>query len=217
MVPIDEKVIDYVRKVSVRESGVLAELHAATKRRPRAGMMTEPEQTQFLTLLLQTMGAKRVCEVGTFTGYSTLAMAQALPAHGLVVACDVDEDAPALGRKYWKEAGVDHKISLRIGPAADTMRGLLKEFGPGSFDFVYVDADKDNYDTYYELGLELVRTGGIIGLDNVIWGGWVVDETQNDPDTLALRALNKKLHRDERVTVSLLTIGDGLTLALKRP
>jgi caffeoyl-CoA O-methyltransferase len=216
VIPIDPKVLDYVRKVSVREAGPLAALHEATRKRPRAGMMTDPEQTQFLTLLLQAIGAKRVCEVGTFTGYSTLAMAQALPDDGVVIACDVDAEAPAVGQKYWKEAGVDKKISLRIGPAADTMTGLLKEFGAGSFDFIYVDADKDNYDTYYELGLKLLRPRGLIGFDNVIWGGWVVDETQQDAETVALRKLNTKIHADARVTMSLLTIGDGLNLAMKR-
>ena len=216
MIPIDRKILDYVRKVSVREDGPLAELHAATRVRPRATMMTDPEQTQFLTLLLQAIGAKRVCEIGVFTGYSTLAMAQALPLDGLVVACDVDADAPAVGRPFWKQAGVEKKISLRIGPAVDTMRALLGEFGRGSFDFIYVDADKNNYDAYYELGLELLRPRGLIGFDNVIWGGWVADDSQNDPDTRALRALNKKIHGDARVSASLLTIGDGLNLVMKR-
>jgi predicted O-methyltransferase YrrM len=216
MIPMDRTVLDYVRKVSVRETGPLAALHEATRKRPRAGMMTDPEQTQFLALLLQAIGAKRVCEVGVFTGYSTLAMAKALPDDGLVVACDVDRDAPSVGEKFWKQAGVDRKISLRIGPAAETMKSLLAEFGAGSFDFIYVDADKDNYDSYYELGLKLLRTRGLIGFDNVIWGGYVVDETQQDADTVALRALNKKIHADERVEMSLLTIGDGLNLAMKR-
>jgi predicted O-methyltransferase YrrM len=216
MIPIDRKVLDYVRKVSVREQGPLAELHEATRKRPRSGMMTDPEQTQFLAMLLQAINAKRVCEVGVFTGYSTLAMAQALPDDGLVVACDVDADAPSVGQKFWKQAGVDKKISLRIGPASDTMNALLKEFGAGSFDFIYVDADKDNYDAYYELGLKLLRQRGLIGFDNVIWGGYVVDESQQDPDTVALRALNKKIHADARVEMSLLTIGDGLNLAMKR-
>jgi caffeoyl-CoA O-methyltransferase len=216
MIPIDRDVLDYVRKVSVREQGPLAALHEATRKRPRAGMMTDPEQTQFLALLLKAIGAKRVCEVGVFTGYSTLAMAEALPDDGLLVACDVDKAAPAVGQPFWKQAGVEKKISLRIGPADETMKSLIAEFGEGSFDFIYVDADKDNYDAYYELGLKLLRPRGLIGFDNVIWGGWVVDESQQDADTVALRALNKKIHGDARVDMSLLTIGDGLNLAMKR-
>ena len=216
MVPIDPKVLNYMRQNSVRETAILTRLNDATKRRPYGMMMTDPEQTQFLTLLIQLMNAKRVLEVGTFTGYSTLAMASALPADGRIITCDINDDSPAVGRPFWAEAGVAHKIVLRLGPARDTLDELLKEFGPGSFDLIYIDADKGNYDAYYERGLELLRIGGLIGLDNVIWGGRVADDSQRDPHTDALRALNKKLHGDERVTLSMLTIGDGLTLAYKR-
>jgi caffeoyl-CoA O-methyltransferase len=216
MIPIDPKILNYMRDNSLRESDVLARLNAATARRPRAMMMTDPEQTQFLCLLIELMKAKRVLEVGTFTGYSTLAMASTLPADGQIVTCDIDDVAPAVGRPFWAEAGVEDKISLRLGPARDTLDGLLTEYGPGSFDLIYIDADKPGYDVYYERALKLVRTGGLIGLDNVIRRGRVADDSTQDSDTNAVRALNKKLHGDQRVTLSMLTIGDGLTLALKR-
>ena len=216
MIPIDRKIIDYVRAHSVRQTEALAALDKETSTRPRANWMTDPEQTQFLQLLLETMGAKRVLEIGTFTGYTTLAMALTVPADGQVVTCDFDGDNPAIGRKYWQAAGVDKKISLRLGQAVDSMDTLLTEFGPGRFDFIYIDADKNNYDAYYERGLKLLRTGGLMGIDNVIWRGLVVDPNAKDADTLALRVLNDKIHKDQRVQVAMLTIGDGLTLVRKR-
>ncbi len=216
MIPMDMKIAQYARDHSVRHNELLAKLARETEAGPRGNWMTDTEETQFLVLLLELIGAKRVIEVGTFTGYTTLAMALTVPPDGEVITCDIDDKMPSVGRKYWKAAGLEKKISLRLGNAVTTMETLFKERGPGSFDFVYIDADKDNYDAYYELGLKLVRQNGVIGIDNVIWRGFVYDPTKTDADTVAIRAINKKVFADERVTCSMLTVGDGLTIARKR-
>ena len=169
-----------------------------------------------MALLMQLMGARRTLEIGVFTGYSALAVALALPSDGSVVACDVNEETAAVARRYWREAGVDHMIDLRIRPALETMRELLSDGQQGRFDFAFIDADKVNYEGYYECALQLLRPGGLIAVDNTLWSGRVIDGRVNDADTVALRAFNNKLHSDSRVALSLLPIGDGLTLALKR-
>jgi predicted O-methyltransferase YrrM len=169
-----------------------------------------------MALLMQLMGARRTLEIGVFTGYSSLAVALALPSDGHIVACEVNEESAAVARRYWSEAGVDHMIDLRIRPAIETVRELLAQGQRGRFDFAFIDADKTNYEGYYECALELLRPGGLIAVDNTLWSGRVIDAKVNDPDTVALRAFNKKLHTDSRIALSLLPIGDGLTLALKR-
>ena len=181
-----------------------------------ANMQIGPEQGQFMTLLVELMGARSALEVGTFTGYSALAVALGLPDDGCLVACDVSEEWTAIGRRYWEEAGVAHKIDLRLAPALETLDGFLAEGRAGTFDFAFIDADKEGYDAYYERAVKLMRTGGLIVLDNTLWEGKVADPAVTDGDTEAIRILNRKLVGDERVTLSLLPVGDGLTLARKR-
>lgn len=213
---LNDELYDYLLSVSLREPPVLARLREETAELPRAVMQISPEQGQFMALLAELMGARRVLEVGTFTGYSALVVALALPADGRVVACDVDEDTTAVARRYWAEAGVADRIDLRLGPAVDTLAGLLAEGAAGTFDFAFIDADKENYDAYYESALALLRPGGLVVIDNVLWSGAVADPERQDPDTTALRALNAKLHGDRRISLSLLPVGDGITLARKR-
>ena len=173
----------YLLRVSLREPEVLRRLREETRPMEAAGMQISPEHGQFMRLLLKLIGAKRTLEVGTFTGYSALATALALPEDGCVIACDVSEEWTSIGRRYWEEAGVAHKIDLRIGPAAETLAALLDDGQAGSFDFAFIDADKNNYDTYYEHALQLVKQGGLIAIDNVLWGGRVIDDERNDDDT----------------------------------
>ncbi|HTO46793.1 MAG TPA: class I SAM-dependent methyltransferase [Burkholderiales bacterium] len=213
---IDEQVRKYLLDHSLREPPVAAELRAATAKLPYAGMQISPEQGQLMALLVQAIGARRVIEVGTFTGYSALWVALALPADGKLVCCDVSAEWTAVGKPYWAKAGVAGKIDLRIAPAIETLDRLLADAGAGAHDFAFIDADKTGYDGYYERCLRLLRTGGLIAIDNVLWGGDVADPKKRSADTLALRRLNDKLHRDERVSLSMLPVGDGLTLALKR-
>ena len=213
---IDEKVRKYLLDHSLREPPVAAELRAATARLPYAGMQISPEQGQLMALLVQSVGARRAIEVGTFTGYSALWVGLALPADGKLVCCDVSAEWTAVGKPYWEKAGVAGKIDLRIAPAMETLDRLLADAGAGAYDFAFIDADKTGYDGYYERCLRLLRAGGLIAIDNVLWGGDVADPKKRSADTLALRRLNDKLHRDERVSISMLPVGDGLTLALKR-
>jgi caffeoyl-CoA O-methyltransferase len=180
-----------------------------------ARMQISPEQGQFMQLLMRVLPAVNTIEVGVFTGYSSLSVALALPAEGKVIACDLSEEWTSIGKPYWKEAGVDHQIDLRLGPALTTLDSLIAEGRQGSFDFAFIDADKANYQNYYERLLVLVRKGGIIAIDNVLWHGSVADPSVQDEDTQAIRALNEMLHEDPRVFISLLPIGDGLTLAMK--
>jgi caffeoyl-CoA O-methyltransferase len=178
-------------------------------------MQTSPEQGQFLHLLTRLTGVKKSLEVGVFLGYSSTWVAMAMPAGGKIIACDVSEEYTAQARRLWRDAGVEDKIELRIGPALDTLDGLVASGGAGTFDFAFIDADKSNYANYYERAMVLVRTGGLIAIDNVLWGGDVVDAAKNDADTQAIRAFNRKLHDDPRVILSLVPLGDGLTLACK--
>jgi predicted O-methyltransferase YrrM len=208
---LPEKISRYIDEHSVREHGILRELRAATAPLPNAGMQIGADQGQFMALLVQAIGAKRCLEIGTYTGYSALAVALALPKDGRIVCCDLSEEWTAIGRRFWKKAGVEKKIDLRIGPALETLKKLR-----GPFDFVFIDADKPNYSSYYEACLRLTRRGGMIAVDNTLWSGWVADDYRRDADTLALREFNDKLHRDERVALALLPLGDGVTLALKR-
>ena len=182
-----------------------------------ARMQIAPDQGQFMALLVKMIGAKRALEIGTFTGYSSLVVALALPANGTLVALDNSEKWTAMARRYWTDAGVEEKIELRLGEALSSLGALLAEGEAGRFDFAFIDADKENYEAYYECCLELLRPGGLIAIDNVIWNGRVADPMIDDPDTSAIRALNAKLHKDERIDLSLVPIADGLTLAYKRP
>jgi predicted O-methyltransferase YrrM len=207
---------DYLLDVSLREHKALKKLRAETAKMPRAKLQISPEQGQLMALLVELIGAKKTFEVGTFTGYSALAVALALPPGGKVVACDISEEWTAVARRYWREAGVERKMDLRIAPALQTLDGLLKDGQAGKFDFGFIDADKPNYDGYYERGLKLLRKGGLLAIDNVLWGGSVIDKTDRDESTRCIRALNRKIRNDERVSVSMLAVGDGLTLARKR-
>ncbi len=205
----------YLLEISLREPPVLARLREETAARGDANMQISPEQGQLMALLVQLLDARRTIEIGTFTGYSTLAVALALPPDGRIVACDIDSETTATARRYWAEAGVADKIDLRIAPALDTLDALIAEGAAGSFDFAFIDADKENYDGYFERALTLLRPGGLAAIDNVLWNGSVIDPSRNDRDTKAIRAFNAKLHDDDRVSISLLPIGDGLTLARK--
>lgn len=206
----------YLIEHSVREPDVLARLRAATASLPDAGMQIGPEQGQLMALLAKLVGARRCIEIGVFTGYSSLAVALALPPDGRILACDVSEEWTAIARRFWREAGVEHKIELKLQPAVRTLEQLLANGEAGRYDFAFIDADKPAYDTYYELLLKLLRPGGLIALDNTLWSGRVTNPDEREPNTVALRALNDKLHRDERIDLSLLPVGDGLTLARKR-
>ena len=206
----------YVGDVITKETPVQKRLRAETAKLPMAGMQIGPDQGALLALLVRLIGAKRTIEIGTFTGYSALSVAQALPEGGKVIACDVSEEWTGIARRYWREAGLADRIDLRLGPAAQTLKALLEAGGAGSFDFAFIDADKSGYDAYYELCLQLVRPNGLIAVDNVLWSGAVVNAKKQDADTAALRALNLKIRDDARVDSALLTVGDGLTLARKR-
>lgn len=214
---LTDKLYDYLIENGVRESAVARELRAVTKATiERYQMQIAPEQGAFMAILIRLMRAKRTLEVGTFTGYSALVVAEALPDDGEVIACDVSEEWTSIGREYWERAGVAHKIDLRLAPGMDTLNQLLADGESDSFDFAFIDADKRNYDGYYECCLKLLRTGGLIAIDNVLWNGSVVNDELQDADTVAIRALNRKVIADERVDTTLTPIGDGLTLAIKR-
>lgn len=212
---IGEEVANYVRGVSAEETDGLRRLREETARLPEAEMQISPDQAQFLRVLLKSIHAKKALEVGVFTGYSGLVTATALPPDGQLVACDVSEEFTATARRYWKEAGVAHKIDLRLGPAIQTLERLLAEGHTGTFDFAFIDAAKTEYDAYYELALKLVRTGGLIALDNMLWRGRVLDRGNNDAGVRSIRELNEKIHSDPRVIAALLPVFDGVTLAYK--
>ena len=213
---IETHIYDYILANSLRDRDELKRLRQETQTMPMGGMQVSPDQGQFMGLLVELIDAKRIVEVGTFTGYSSIAMALALPADGRLIACDVSDEFTSIARRYWQEAGVADKIELRLGPAVTTLDGMLAAGEAGCFDMAFIDADKENYDAYYERCLQLLRPGGLILIDNVLWGGRPADANVQDESTVAIRALNAKIHADERVTTSLLSIGDGLTLARKR-
>jgi predicted O-methyltransferase YrrM len=213
---LDDRLYDYVLSHSLREPSLLKELRAETAKLPGAGMQIGPEQGQFMALLVELLGVKQALEVGVFTGYSSLSVTLAMPPEGRLIACDVNEDYTGIARRYWAKAGVAGKIDLRLGPALETLDKLLADGRGESFDFAFIDADKPNYLGYYERCLGLLRRGGLLAIDNVLWGGDVADPDVGDEDTRAIRALNEKVAKDERVSLSLLPLGDGLTLARKR-
>ena len=210
----DDRLITYLRQVSLREPEILRRLREETATHHQSQMQILPEQGQFMAMLIELTGAEDVIEVGTFTGYSALIMALALPKNGRLTTCDVNPETTAIARRYWEEAGVAHKIESRLAPAIDSLESLLKD--DAWFDVAFLDADKANIEHYYELCYRLIRPGGLILIDNVLWSGKVADPGTRDEDTNALRALNRKLKDDDRITLSMLPIGDGLTLARKR-
>ena len=212
---LDDTLYDYLLAHSLREHPEQAALREATRTHAQAGMQISPEQGQFMSLLIKLIGARRTIEVGTFTGYSALTVALALPDGGKLLACDISEEYTSIGKPYWQRAGVADKIELAIAPATKTLDARIAAGESGRYDFAFIDADKTGYDAYYERCLQLVRVGGLIAFDNTLWGGEVARPAQDD-DTRTLQALNDKLHRDERVDMALLPIGDGLTLARKR-
>ena len=207
---------DYIRSYSLREPDLLQQLRQETAQHPMGQMQISPEQGQLMALLVKLMGVKRAIEIGVFTGYSSLTIALALPDDGSLIACDVSEAYTAIAQRYWKQAQVLHKIDLRIAPALDTLDALLAEGQAGQFDFVFIDADKSNYLNYYERSLQLVRVGGLIAIDNVLWSGRVADASVSDNRIEHIRHLNATLHQDNRIDLSLVPIADGLTLAVKR-
>jgi caffeoyl-CoA O-methyltransferase len=213
---LPDALYDYVLSVSLREEPVLRRLRMETATDSMSVMQIAPEQGQFMALLVQLMGARKALEIGVYTGYSALCVANALPADGRLVACDISEPWTAVAQRYWREAGVIGKIDLRLAPALETLDQLIQAGETGTFDFAFIDADKENYTAYYEQVLKLLRPGGLIAIDNTLWSGSVIDPSCQDPDTRAIRAFNKALHTDTRVDISLVPIADGLTFALKR-
>ncbi len=211
---ITDSLYDYILTVSLREPEALRRLREATGALPNANWQIAPEQGQFMALLVELIGARRTLDIGTFTGYSALAVALALPDDGEVIACDIREEWTSMGRRFWQDAGVAHKIDFRLGPALETLNGLIAEGQAGTFDFAFIDADKQSYGEYFERALTLLCTGGLIAVDNVLWNGRVLDPT--DADTRGIHAFNQRLHHDQRVTLSLVPIADGVTLARKR-
>jgi predicted O-methyltransferase YrrM len=212
-----DEVYDYLLDVSLREPPILKELRERTAEIPGFQMQISPEQGQFMALLVLLTGARRCLEIGVFTGYSSLATALALPEDGRLLACDVNEEYTTVAREFWERAGIADKIELRLSPATDTLDSLLAAGQAGDFDFAFIDADKTSYLGYFERCLALLRPGGLIAVDNTLWSGRLVDEREQDGDCQALREFNRTLHRDDRVDLSMVPIGDGLTLARKRP
>lgn len=212
---ITPAIYDYVVRLGVREPDVLKRLHQETAAMPEAEMMIPPEQGQFLHLLVKMTNAKKTLDVGVFTGYSSLWTALALPEDGQLFACDVSGEWTNVAQRYWREAGVSHKCNLLLGPASETLDKLI-EAHENTFDFAFIDADKVNYDDYYEKVLRLVRPGGLIAIDNVFRSGEVLDPNVDEPGTVSVTALNEKLSRDERISLAMLTVADGVTLAVKR-
>ncbi|MBI4962768.1 MAG: class I SAM-dependent methyltransferase [Desulfomonile tiedjei] len=217
MIKVSEELYDYILSVSLREPDVLRRLREETAPYPHSVMQISPDQGQFMALLVRLMAATKTIDLGVYTGYSSLCVALAIPPHGTVIACDINEEWTSMAGRYWAEAGVSHKVDLRMAPALETLDQLLAEGLAGTFDFIFIDADKENYDSYYERSLELLRPGGLIAVDNVLWSGRVLDPQWIDRDTVAIRAFNSKLLADDRILLSMIPVADGLTLAWKRP
>lgn len=212
---LEGELYQYLLAVSLREPEILTKLRQETAQHAGSIMQISPDQGQFMGLLVKLLGAKKTLDIGVFTGYSSLVVALALPEDGKVIACDRDPNSTAIARRYWQEAQVAHKIDLRLAPASETLKQLIASGEGGSFDFAFIDADKRNYHHYYEQALTLLRPGGLVAIDNVLWSGRVIDPSNLDKRTVAIREFNQHLHQDQRVDISLLPIADGLTLALK--
>jgi predicted O-methyltransferase YrrM len=217
MINVSDELYKYILSVSLREPDILRRLREETEPYPHSIMQISPDQGQFMALLVRLIAATRTIDIGVYTGYSSLSVAMALPDDGKLVACDVNEEWTTIAKRYWAEAGVSHKVDLRLAPAIETLDNLLAEGLVGAFDFIFIDADKGNYDGYYERSLKLLRPGGLIAADNVLWSGRVLESGEYDPDTTAIKAFNAKLLADDRIFLSMAPIADGLTLALKRP
>ena len=213
---LDERLYDYLLDVSLREPDVLRRLREETAVRDNASMQISPEQGQFMALLVELIGAERTLEIGTFTGYSALVVARALPPHGRVIACEISEEYAAIARRWWTEGGMAEKIEIRVAPALETLDRMLEDGLAGRFDFAFIDADKEAYADYWERCLRLVRRGGLIAVDNVLWDGRVADPANDEESTRAIRAFNARVRDDRRIDLSLVPIGDGLTLARVR-
>lgn len=213
---LDDTVYEYLLTVSLRENDILRRLREETSTFPNPNMQISPDQGQFMAMLVRILQARHIIEVGVFTGYSSLWMAGAMPDDGRLVACDINEEYTNVARRYWREAGVERKIELRLAPAIETLDALLREGGESRYDLVFLDAIKTEYRDYYERSLRLVRPGGLILIDNVLWSGKVADIQVDDDATRALRELNAFLHRDERIDINMLPVADGLTLCRKR-
>lgn len=206
---------DYLRSISPEEPSVLSRLREETAAYPEADMQIAPEQGLFMHLLVKLTGARNILELGTFTGYSTLCMAMALPPHGRIVTCDIDTKWTEIAQRYWKEARVGNRVELHVGSALDTLDAMLAEGQERRFDLVFIDADKENYIGYYEYAMKLLRPGGLVIADNVLWSGKVIEPDVMDKDTVAIRAFNQYLKNDSRITLSVIPIGDGFALAVK--
>ncbi|NCO76044.1 MAG: methyltransferase domain-containing protein [Cyanobacteria bacterium] len=213
---LSPELYEYLLSISLRESPVLHELRQEAVNHPLGKMQISADQAQFLALLIKLMGVKKILEIGVFMGYSSTAMALALPEEGKLIACDINEDFTAIAKSYWQKAQVDHKITLHLAPALETLDKLILHDEKETFDFIFIDADKSNYDNYYEKSLQLLRKGGLIAIDNVLWYGKVADVNINDHRTQKIRDFNTKLAQDSRIDLSLIPIGDGLTLAMKK-
>ena len=213
---LDDRLYNYLINHSLREADILQRLRRETAGHEMARMQISPEQGQLMALMMHMLSARRVIEVGVYTGYSSLCMALALPEDGHIVACDINEEWTGIAKRYWREAGVGHKIELYLQPATTTLQQLLDKQQQASFDFAFIDADKVNYLSYYELCMQLIRPGGLIAIDNVLWSGDVADASKSDADTEAIRRLNEHIYADTRVEISMLPIGDGLTLARRK-
>lgn len=213
---LEPRTLEYLRSVSLREVPLLARLREETARLPEANMQIAPEQGQFMNLLVQLIGARRAIEIGTFTGYSALCIALGLPSDGQLVCCDINKNWTAVAMRYFEEAGLAANVSVQIAPATETLDGLLNRGDAQRFDFAFIDADKPGYIGYYECCLKLIRPGGLIAVDNTLWSGSVADPGNTEPDTVAIREFNAHLANDDRIDLSLVPIGDGLTLARKR-
>lgn len=214
-VQVTETIYQYLLDTSVREHPAQAALREATRMHPNAGMQISPDQGQLMALLVKLIGARRTIEIGTFTGYSALTVALALPGDGRILACDISDEFTRIGHPFWRQAGIQHKIELVLAPALQTLDARLAAGEAGLYDFAFIDADKANYDAYFERCLKLIHAGGLIAIDNTLWSGAVAHPAK-DADTAALQALNTKLHHDQRIDLALLTVGDGLTLVRKR-
>jgi caffeoyl-CoA O-methyltransferase len=214
-IALSEALVAYVRRVGTREDADLAALREETANHPHAVMQISPEQGQLMAMLVRLLRAQKTLEVGAFTGYSAMVVAKAMGPHGKLVALDISEEFTAIARRHWAKAGLTNRIELRLQAAAESLKDLVATGNSDTFDFAFIDADKRNYDTYYEYALKLVRRGGLIAVDNTLWDGKVIDPTDKTVDTVAIRALNEKIHGDERVDATLVPIGDGLTLALR--
>lgn len=215
-IALNEKLYGYLLDTGLREPELLQRLRLATEREELSVMRSAPEQGQLMAMLIKLMGAKRILEVGTYTGYATLWMAMALPDDGEIITCDLSDEWTSVGTRFWSEAGVADKITLHLRPAIETLDSLIVQGQSGVFDFIFIDADKENYSVYYEASLRLLRSGGLMVIDNVLWGGSVIDDANQNSSTVAIRAFNRALKSDSRIEINMLPVADGITLVMKK-